>query len=545
MSPTEALEVTLDGVGQLTAPAGTFATPGTVTVTPSADAPPPTDGLTPAGSGIDVTFDGTQPATPLRLVLTDVAAARGPDDIPVVQHQRHDGTWETLPAEVTADGHIVVETTEFSPQWPAWLNPVNWVRSLADATTDALLSRTDALACADNGPGFAMMRPATTLLHSCLITNTDSDSGRDRAEVQLTPNRRFYVWISVPDGVEYTWLETQPAALRAALGQVFGFDSDRQVLVDSGTLFTAGAGQPGLDRTLTFTSYTDGKSAALSLGAGLTGLLGLEPRQGLLAVTYLSVQCADKIPASIDDAGGMADFAVCFAQAALSALEDPDRAFAGALNLFGEDAYAREAEAALERTSKTLRLLGKALAVAGAAGAVRDIWTQLPDAFSQNGVDRPGDVHLDLAGRGPVTDVTVGLDGIGPVPWGTPVPAAEEALGARFDVSEDNGLGCAQATLPQFPGLTFGLQDGQVAVAAYGGGDAPATDTGVTLGGDVAEVEAAYPGAVVDADPSDAFTTRYTASSGGHAAQFLSFDQATVDYMQFGLAAAVGEAPCV
>lgn len=55
----------------------------------------------------------------------------------------------------------------------------------------------------------------------------------------------------------------------------------------------------------------------------------------------------------------------------------------------------------------------------------------------------------------------------------------------------------------------------------------------------------AYPGIESAPDPSDAFSTRYTFTAGGRVASFISYDGATVDYMQFGLVGSVGEAPCV
>jgi hypothetical protein len=106
------------------------------------------------------------------------------------------------------------------------------------------------------------------------------------------------------------------------------------------------------------------------------------------------------------------------------------------------------------------------------------------------------------------------------------------------------GLGCSQATLARFPEATFGIQDGQFAVVAISDGSI-GTDTGLHIGDPVANLAAAYPGIVSDASPSDAYTTRYRYVEDGRTAEFLSFNQQTIDWMQFGLTNSVGEAPCV
>ena len=90
---------------------------------------------------------------------------------------------------------------------------------------------------------------------------------------------------------------------------------------------------------------------------------------------------------------------------------------------------------------------------------------------------------------------------------------------------DDLGLGCSQATLGDGFAPAFAIQDGVLAAGAVFG-EITVTDTGIALGDPVSEVLRAYPGIGSAPDPS-------------------GFDGATVDYMQFGLAGSVGEAPCV
>ena len=164
-----------------------------------------------------------------------------------------------------------------------------------------------------------------------------------------------------------------------------------------------------------------------------------------------------------------------------------------------------------------------------------------------NTVQTLGTLPADMT-HPPPYGAKISLDGYGPAfSWGVAQAQAEAGLGATFTSLGGVGPGCEQATLEGIPNVVFGIQDGKVVVGAVLGkgiGNQPTTDTGVSLGDPVSKI-ATYPGVVISADPSDAFTTRYTYTSGGRTAQFLSSDQATVTAMQFGLSGAVGEAPCV
>jgi hypothetical protein len=433
VSPDQALDLTIEGVAHLTAPPGTFATPGRVKLAPVTDPQPGVPGVSVAGAGVDVSFEGVEPGQPLHLVFTDVRDPASPEDIPAVVHQRHDGTWETEPGKVTAEGDIAIDATEFSLRVPGWLDPLGWLRdvagSVADSVADAIGGRTDEPPCADNGPNFAEVSSGTTLVHDCLITNTDPANGRDRAEVQLSPNRRHYLWVAIPQGVEYSWVNWQPPPLRAALGRMFGFDPDRQALVDQGTLMTSGVGQPTTDQALTFTAFIDLKSSALSLAATVLGLApdvprifggkAVDPRGGLLAAALVTAQCADKIPHSRTDIGQSYAFFRCVVGAAMANLEDPDKALAAAMEQFGEASYSAQAQDALKSRATVLRVLGTVVKVLSLGGAVRDIWSQVVDSYAQMGSLRTGDVQLALRGRpnGPADGQTdphvVRFDGIG------------------------------------------------------------------------------------------------------------------------------------
>jgi hypothetical protein len=199
----------------------------------------------------------------------------------------------------------------------------------------------------------------------------------------------------------------------------------------------------------------------------------------------------------------------------------------------------------LTTAAQRLKLLGTVFEKGGLAFTVRDIWAEVPDAFSQMGADMPGDIHLTL--RGDVAEAssanTVSLTGFGPATWGETRAAAETALGSSFSLLQMNG-GCSQGTIVKYPHLVFGIQDGLLAVVA-GNDKSIATDTGLHIGDSISALKAAYPGITIGVDPSDAYTTVYEYTKNGRTAQFLSYHGQTIDYMQFGLSTSVGEAPCV
>lgn len=180
--------------------------------------------------------------------------------------------------------------------------------------------------------------------------------------------------------------------------------------------------------------------------------------------------------------------------------------------------------------------------LAGASGQ-----TRLTFRWDGSRVQMEGDLPEDMVN--PRSEPEVSLQGFGPAfAWGDTRAEAEAALGVTFDVTEV-GPGCLQGKLPGVPGVTFGIEDGLVTVAAVGQasevGNTATTDTGLALGDPVNEIAAAYPGAVEDHDPSDFYTTRYRYSSGGRTAEFHNFGEGAIDGMQFGLDGSVGEAPCV
>jgi hypothetical protein len=545
VTPATALDLTVGDHVHITAAAGSFSSTGAVTATLSEQPTTGVVGVSVAGRGVDITFTGTRPVRPLQVEFTDVSPPQSEDAIPTVLHQLANGDWETELARRTDTGGIAVDATTFSLRLPSWLDPRRWLADRVDSVVDSLTARTDPPPCSKTRLDWATLKPATTLMHSCLISNIEPKSKAVRAEVQLSPNRRFFVWSTVPEGVQYAWLEDQPEALRVALGHVFPLmKSGRQVLVGPGTRMTSGAPRPASDRTLTFTAFIDGYSAGLSLAASLLGLIDLDPPALLPALGWLTAQCADEVPSKATDVDGSWGFTTCVAETAVSALEKPEKAVGAAVEALGDRVYAEKGVQALQDKATQLRLVGKVLKTLGLVSVVRDIWAQIPDAFSQMGADRPGDIALTLRGRtAQVTANVVSLTGFGPAAWGSTRARAEIAFNASFSL-QDLGNGCSQAHLARYPRTTFGIQDGRLAAVAIAD-KSVATDTGLRVGDPVSALSTAYPGVTSGPDPSDAASTRYRYTKGNRTAQFTSYNGKAIDVMQFGFSTSVGEYPCV
>jgi hypothetical protein len=183
--------------------------------------------------------------------------------------------------------------------------------------------------------------------------------------------------------------------------------------------------------------------------------------------------------------------------------------------------------------------------LAGASGRARLTFT-----WDGSDVRVDGELPADMVD--PPAELTISPEGFSTAfAWGASQPDAEAALAMSFELTNTGDAGtCSQAALDGIAGVTFGVEDGVVTSASVQEvldvGLVPVADTGIQLGDPVTELLEAYPDAVEDTDPSDAFTTRWRWTDGQHAAQFLSFDGATVQSMSFGLAGSVGdESPCV
>ncbi|GAA1569242.1 hypothetical protein GCM10009827_108790 [Dactylosporangium maewongense] len=297
------------------------------------------------------------------------------------------GDWEAKSLSRTADGVPYLSTKEFSPNLLGWIPIPGWVRDLADSFADFATQRTDARPCGGPAaPGWSSVDKRTTLVHLCSIANAD------RAEIQVQSNRRFYQWVNVPAGADYVWVEDQPDLLRRAIAKVTGHDIGGNVLLAGNGRFTAGYKQPAQTAKKDFNAYIDAWSAGLSVGISV---LGLDPRTKVSSAALIVAKCVTQL-SPFPSADGAKAFLGCFVTQALKNLENPDVALSAAKDLFGEAAYAKEAEEGLKQAKDRLRYLGRFLKV---VGIITSTFPQLPDLFSSWGKDQPGRFTLELKGK--------------------------------------------------------------------------------------------------------------------------------------------------
>ncbi len=406
VEPSTSFSVAIAGFGSLSGGRGAVSGSGRVTLasTPSGSARMLRDGIAALGTGLDVRFSGTRPTAPLSLTLVPPArpAATGSSTtaagalIPVLVHRSDDGTFDLLRASVDSQGRFVITTKDFSPHWPAWLDPAALASGLLHRLANEISGRSDPPKCAGGGPDWAKLTSATTLVHTCLITNKDS-KGVPRAEAQLVSNRGFWLKTSVPGGADYVYTDGSAELVSKYLSQHVPAGDFTRLLPPHG-LLTSGWYRPTSTLELPMTSYQDAYTVFLSLAASLAAQVGnIKDERSGWAAAWGVVACADKIPSRLHDAHGWWAALRCFLTDALPQLQNPTVARSAAISLAGANAISADVDATLQQTAKALKYVGKAFALIEVAKIGKDVWQQIPDAFSTLGNDTTGQVTLRLS----------------------------------------------------------------------------------------------------------------------------------------------------
>lgn len=372
VSPSTALHLTVPGVATVSGPAGSFRGTGTVTATPVHLGLPFGNGLSAAGTGIDVTFAGVTLARPLALVFKSTGKP-GPDDVPVVAHRRADGSWDLAPANGATAGRMQVSTKAFSPHIPAWLHPSEWLTWLGNRMASLIGGRTAPISCPRGGPTWATVVKHSDAVHTCLIPNTDPVSHAVRAEVQLKSNRGTALEVDMPPGAAYTWVDGQPWGIRQPVwAHLIHQDPNLMALLPAGATMTAGYLRPGGDEDLNFQVSVTGWSLAYTLfGDIIDGLTGIGAgaadralnRQAIVDL-YIMSKCSSAVnysSLSVANPLKKATFSSalrCVVNEALSNLSSPETALGAAESLLGPGVDAAdEATAVQELTSVGGKLL--------------------------------------------------------------------------------------------------------------------------------------------------------------------------------------------
>jgi hypothetical protein len=300
--------------------------------------------------------------------------------------------------------------------------------AIGDSIADYATQRTDPRPCPGGAPKWSSTSLRTTLVHLCSITNTDKASKAVRAELQVQSNRRFFQWVGVAPGADYVYVEDEPDWFRTALAKLTKQGRDSAVLVAGNGFLTAGYRQPKQTTTKAFNGSLDYYSAAFSVA---DVIMGLDVRDTVAGSFVILAHCAtDGEIAAFPNLESVQDLVKCFIEDSLKSLDDPGKAFAQALDLYGEAGYAKEAETSLRKSITRLRFLGRLIKIIGVAGVITSTFSQLPDAFSEWGNDHPGAFTMKLTGSAVAATTFRTVD-----PWhdGSAAKATAQAAPAGSD----------------------------------------------------------------------------------------------------------------
>ena len=235
VGPGSGVTVRVPKVGTLVAAKGSFSSPGTMTITTNSATPPTGDGVTVAGPGVDVTFNGTKLIKPVTLAfLAD--AKPSPSAVPVIAHRADNGQWNYIAASIGTGGMLTGATSHFSLNVPAWVASIGqWVRDVGQwvgqRLASALAGRTPPLTCSGPPSWFHVASGHSDLVHVCAKDAGPDSNGVDRAEIQIKSNRGVSIQVNVPGNPQYVWVEDQPWPFRQVVMDSLGQDPNRTVIL--------------------------------------------------------------------------------------------------------------------------------------------------------------------------------------------------------------------------------------------------------------------------------------------------------------------------
>ncbi len=390
VDPAEPLAVAIPGLGRITGPSGAFSESGQIVVRQLAADSPEGSLITADGPGVDVTFESTQLVSPLTVLFDDpaIGAALPGDALPLVLHRPDGSPWEALAVEFTPDGVPFLVTSDFSPNVLSWIQPPSWLTGVTDDVVNWFGGGTKSRGCEGGQPPWSWIASPSAQVHLCVISNTDQASGAVRAELQVQSNRQYFQWVSIPQGNDYLWVDGQPDVVRQIIGSITGHDWTREALLPEESWLSAGYQQTANAQSLDFRSYADGWSTALDL---LRGLIGFTPDGGGWAsLAVIAAKCG------VAGADSTVDFLGCAIQTAGEHLRDPDKAFAAAMDILGEESYAQAYSAKLTSIASRLQWLGQVVKALGIGLAVRTVLLRLLDWGSTSTNPRFGNFVLNL-----------------------------------------------------------------------------------------------------------------------------------------------------
>jgi len=362
------------------------------------------------------------PSKPLALNF-DISGRPSEEDVPVLAHQRHDGTWEIVPAQVDAVGHLAISRTDFSVNIPGWLNPLAWWRGFRAKMASAVGGRTSPLTCSGGRPGWFHLEPGhSDLIHTCVKTN--QANGHEVAEVQIKSNRGVTIEVTVPGNPEYVWVKGMPWTLRKWVASQLGYDPNRTVLLPPGATMTVGYKRWGTKAPGSFfISGATGYAVLDTTARGAVGF-GLDTLPGAYGLAYIEVKCASGFtagPAGLTfGVAQMHEFLTCWTGRLAEELKDPTNAMNIAQRISDPE----------DRDQAVAQL--KAAAKAGGVLAWLVTWWPVFQAGIGNDIDK---IH-ELATDGASAQVTWHMD-----PTPAPQPPKPSTGGGTQSGSGDSDRG--------------------------------------------------------------------------------------------------------
>ena len=407
VTPRRGFRIVIPKVGSLRGPRRAVSSRGTLVIRPYRASL--TDGLYPAGFGVDVVLRGAK--LKRRLTLTQ-RVRRGPaGTVPLIAHRARDGSWDLRRGRLVRGRHIRVRTKRFSINIPTWLNPKEWAHALGRRFAASIGGRTSPWECPLAPPQWFWVVNKTSTVHACGTSNND-DAG-ERAELRIKSNRGAVLQVTLAGPRVYAWVNGQPDRLRSMLGAATGTDPSNVVFLPKGDdgLMTVGYRQPASTSDYTLLVETTYDSVMVNLAYFILDLAvgdAASSRVKYGAVGYALTKCSGvldlssgtgKTPADAVSGASFTSVLACLVEEAAQDFRDPRVAFNIALELNDPSISRMTTQQFAEQLTRTG---GKLMALG---------WTLTLRPLLQQGWQGIADTAAALFTDGTSTHIDITLDG--------------------------------------------------------------------------------------------------------------------------------------
>lgn len=401
---SQPIRIIVPGVATITGPADALSAAATIAATPVTGRFTDT-GVQPAGTGVDLAFSGARLIRPLTVTFPTHTAPTG--TVPVAVHQADDGSWQIEPM-IRHGNTWTLTTSRFSPQIPAFLNPANIFKPIADWISGVLWGTTAPVDCPNPPTGWGNVNNMSNTTSMC--TMSQQSGGHTDTELRIRSNRGYMMEVDVPGNPDYVWVAGQPWTLRKALSAALGIDPNHTILLPAGADMTAGYPRPAQSASMVVSAAATPRSEGVALilalvEMALSKLLDhVSDDHGLalqmVPLAYLLSKCSGEVDLaqfSFLDLSSVKTILGCITGDAASNLANPATAVGAANDLLGPD----EAKYDAATQIKDLETVGSKL---NALGWIVALWpfVQIGWEAAFDGVQQAltkgnsGEAELDL-----------------------------------------------------------------------------------------------------------------------------------------------------